>query len=171
MQKGFTLIELIIVIVILGILSVLAAPRFIDISTDARIAQIESLRATLDEANKRVMSMSSLPGRKIPIDASNPNTQFYFDVNANGTIDADSNSDQFTVEGKDGIDILLLSDGMIDNHQILKLLAGDTDFEVEFTGNRHQIYIGFSQGQLGVRNGNCRVYYDQNSFQMRTDGC
>lgn len=35
-QNGFTLIELIIVIVILGILAVVAAPRFIDLSADAR---------------------------------------------------------------------------------------------------------------------------------------
>lgn len=34
--KGFTLIELIIVIVILGILAVTAAPRFLDLSSDAK---------------------------------------------------------------------------------------------------------------------------------------
>ena len=35
-QKGFTLIELIIVIVLLGILAVTAAPKFLNLQDDAR---------------------------------------------------------------------------------------------------------------------------------------
>lgn len=53
-SKGFTLIELIIVIVILGILAVTAASRFIDVSSDARIASLESLEGSMRSASDLV---------------------------------------------------------------------------------------------------------------------
>ena len=42
-QSGFTLIELVIVIVVLGILAALAVPRFISLQREARIAVVDSL--------------------------------------------------------------------------------------------------------------------------------
>ena len=46
-QAGFTLIELIMVIVILGILSAVAAPKFLDLTSDAEKAASESIHGTI----------------------------------------------------------------------------------------------------------------------------
>ena len=49
-QKGFTLIELVIVIVILGALAVVAVPRFIDLSTQAEEAAVEGVAGSMASA-------------------------------------------------------------------------------------------------------------------------
>ena len=50
-NQGFTLIELIMVVVILGVLSAVALPRFADLGSDARIASLKGLAGSMKSAS------------------------------------------------------------------------------------------------------------------------
>ncbi|MET2900421.1 type II secretion system protein [Vibrio rotiferianus] len=67
-QGGFTLIELVVVIVILGILAVTAAPRFLNLQNDARKASIQGLKGAIDGAAGITYGKAAIDGieRKAP---------------------------------------------------------------------------------------------------------
>lgn len=53
-QSGFTLIELVAVIVLLGILAVTALPRFVNLQGDARTQVLQGIRAALQGAGTQI---------------------------------------------------------------------------------------------------------------------
>jgi len=63
-QTGFTLIELVVVIVILGILAVTAAPKFINLQDDARTATLQAVKASMQSASSLIYSKSLIAGNE-----------------------------------------------------------------------------------------------------------
>ncbi|WP_458735063.1 pilus assembly FimT family protein [Zobellella taiwanensis] len=61
---GFTLIELVIVIVILGILGAVAAPRFINLQDDAYAANINGLKGSIQSAMTLANTKAILKGQE-----------------------------------------------------------------------------------------------------------
>lgn len=95
-NQGFTLIELIMVIVVLGILAAFALPRFADFSTDAKIATREGIegavRAGAGIAHSACLVSSSCnaaaaSGETVTIEGSTVDMVYGYPAGAAGGID------------------------------------------------------------------------------------
>ncbi|MGR5341008.1 type II secretion system protein [Vibrio astriarenae] len=72
-NKGFTLIELVVVIVILGILAVTAAPKFLNLQEDARKSSLQGLKGAMAGAAGIVYGKAAIQGDErssaaVPVD-------------------------------------------------------------------------------------------------------
>jgi prepilin-type N-terminal cleavage/methylation domain-containing protein len=66
-QKGFTLVELVVIIVVLGLLAAIAIPKFMSVSQEAEKAAVANMVSSLESALSSYMAKQILRGQSLAV--------------------------------------------------------------------------------------------------------
>jgi MSHA pilin protein MshA len=138
-QGGFTLIELVVVIVILGILAVTAAPKFLNLQGDARASVLNAVKASMQSSATMINSKSMIEGEqsnaysvgsKVQIDSSGTEITTHYGYPAATVDDMGKTLDiDFSTDGS-AAEFEVFSDGTSPDFTFYVLL-NDNDGEAE----------------------------------------
>lgn len=163
-NKGFTLIELVVVIVILGILAATAAPKFMNLTKDAKIANLKSMYGSLTSAFKMVHAKSIIQGKDkewdyICLDHEEKNID-----ECNNKVSVYNGYPNITQYGLEAFDAII--PGISEDYQIYCLGPGEWNL-IGFKTDKKFSYSEAISGNV------CGVTYNTASqtLTLYTDGC
>ncbi|MCL1058962.1 type II secretion system GspH family protein [Shewanella gelidimarina] len=171
-KSGFTLIEMVVVIIILGILAVIAAPKFLNFRTDAKIAALEGVAGAMSSGLALVHSKAAIEGQDsetgsiVHTGVSIPLYNGYPAVDGNDSFDKLNEQVQSWLE--------------IDSVSLTKILADNNaaPFFIDKSTANNQIYIFFSEDLPDKKvSFYCYILYQNKTTNteyelfIRTDDC
>ena len=156
---GFTLIELVVVIIVLGILAVIATPKFIGLSKEARVQTLSQVQTSVKTANMLAYSKTQMPSLLSQAVAGRDDI---IDIDLNG----------------DGTPDTRLKWGYLDNTDVEKWITSDDKLIIQYQGI-DITYIGYDLNNNSLVNDDqCYFLYTQASdastppqYDINTQGC
>ena len=156
---GFTLIELVVVIIVLGILAVIATPKFIGLSKEARIQTLSQVQASVKTANTLAYAKNQMPSLRSQAVAGRDDI-IDIDLNGDGTADT------------------RLKWGYLDNTDVEKWITSDDKLIIQYQGV-DITYIGYDlNNNTLVNDDQCYFRYTQASdantapqYDINDQGC
>ncbi|GGF74727.1 type II secretion system protein [Alteromonas lipolytica] len=162
-QSGFTLIELITVIILLGVLSVTALPRFVNIQDDALAASVQGTATAFEAAVKLAHLKWAVGGNNGPVDN--------LDLYGNGLNEMDMNANGWPVQSYPPYEANPLLDNAWDCTSVWGALLLDgsptvaentsADYQATYSANTCTFYL--------VDQPAYSIFYDSNTGQVTVD--